>query len=78
MMPICSSAWPIKLRLPSSSSRKKPTTVGGRTRGSVRRPSIHARRLPCTPYISHAANIPRKNVATVAAQVVASEIHSGE
>jgi hypothetical protein len=58
--------------------RKKAATVGGRTSGSVRRPSIHARRLPCTPYINLAAGIPRKNVATVATQVVASEINSGE
>jgi hypothetical protein len=68
----------MKLRLPSSRRRKKPTTVGGRTKGSVRRPSIHTRRLPRTPYISLAASIPRKNVATVATQVVASEIHNGE
>ncbi len=74
VMPICCSAWPMKLRRPRSRSSKKPTTVGGRTRGSVNRPSIQARRLPRTPYISLAAAIPRKNVAMVAAHVVASEI----
>ena len=40
VMPICCSAWPMKLRRPRSRSSKKPTTVGGRTRGSVNRPSI--------------------------------------
>jgi len=77
-MPICSCTWPMKLRLPSSRRRKKPTTVGGRTNGSVRRPSTYARRLPRTPDINLAASIPRKNVSTVATQVVASEIHGGE
>ena len=43
-----------------STSRKKPTTVGGSTRGSVRRPSIQARRLPRMPYISRAATGPAK------------------
>ena len=41
-------------------------------------PSIHARTLPRTPYISLAASNPRKNVATVAAIVVAKEMSSGE
>jgi hypothetical protein len=41
-------------------------------------PSIHARGPPTTPYISRAANKPKKNVATVAAHVVASEINSGD
>jgi len=65
--------------LPSEiSSRKKPTTVGGRTRGSVSIPSIQARRLPCICTITLAANIPRKKVAIVAAHVVASEMYSGD
>jgi hypothetical protein len=57
----------------------KPTTVGGRTNGRVRMPSIQirrlrARRVSLMLYRPRAANKPRKNVAIVAAQVVASEI----
>ena len=76
--PTCSSASPMKLRLPKISRRKNPTTVGGSTKGSVRRPSIHARRPPRTSYITRAATIPKKNVATVAVHVVASEMMSGD
>jgi hypothetical protein len=64
----------MKLRRPRSRRRKKPTTVGGRTRGKVRKPSTQARRLPRTPYMIQAAKSPRKKVAIVAAHVVASEI----
>jgi len=45
VMPMCSSATPSGLLRPKINSRKKPTTVGGRTSGSVRMPSIHARKL---------------------------------
>ena len=78
LMPRCSSACPMGLRLPKRSSRKKPTTVGGSTRGSVRMPSIHARMLPRTPYSRRAASTPSTNVAAVAVKVVASEMSSGE
>jgi hypothetical protein len=37
-------------------------------------PSIHARMPPRTSYIALAASMPIKNVATVAAQVVANEM----
>ena len=78
LMPSRSSAWPIQLRRPKMRSRKKPTTVGGRTSGRVRMPSIHARREPCIPYIHRAAIMPRKKVAMVATQVVAMEMTSGD
>ena len=76
--PMCSSADPTGLRRPKISSRKNPTTVGGSTSGRVSTPSTHARIDPCNPYIARAAISPRKNVATVAAQVVAIEMMSGD
>jgi len=83
VMPMFSNAWPIKLRRPKITSRIKPTTVGGKTSGSVRMPSIqarmlHVRRTLPMQYMLLAVNKPRKNVAIVAAQVVASETISGD
>jgi hypothetical protein len=37
-------------------------------------PSIHARKLPRTPYMALAASRPKKKVAVVAAHVVAREM----
>ena len=78
VMPISDSARPMKLCRPKTSNRKKPTTVGGRTSGSVSRPSIQTRKRPSMPNICLAAYSPRKKVAMVAAQVVASEMNSGD
>ena len=49
--PTCSRARPMKLRLPKISRRKKPTTVGGSTKGRVRSPSIHA--LKAAAHVVH-------------------------
>ena len=78
VMPMCCSACPIQLLRPNIRSRKNPTTVGGRTSGSVSRPSTHARTAPRMPYIIFAASMPMKKVAAVAAQVVATEMISGD
>jgi hypothetical protein len=71
--------FPTGPRTPKIYNRKKPATVGGRTRGRVRRPSriiFHAfRRTPATHL---AARSPRKKVTTIAAVAVLMEIRMGD
>ena len=67
------------LRFPRKSSRKNPTTVGGRTSGRVITASatVPARRLRIcsTPY---ASAMPTKKVITVASPATSRDMMSGE
>ena len=68
---------PTRLFFPKASSRKKPTTVGGRTKGRVNRPSRTA--CPCFSFTTvRAAQMPRTKVKMVAGKATFKEIHSGE
>jgi hypothetical protein len=70
--------FPTGPRTPNIYRRKNPATVGGRTSGRVRMPSIiifHVfRRIPAT---RRAARSPRKKVTTIAAVAVRMEIRIG-
>ena len=72
----CSRNCPMALRLPKASSRKKPTTVGGSTRGRVISASISP-----WPRFRRAAQqarpMPRKKVMTVAVTAVSSVMIRG-
>jgi hypothetical protein len=60
-------------------NKKKPTTVGGNTRGRVKIPSSTIFResfLSCT--IPHATNNPKKNVITIDKLAVFIEIKKGD
>ena len=65
----CRRNLPMALRRPKASSRKKPTTVGGRTSGNVITASASPwkRRMRAT---ARARPMPRKNVTTVATTAV--------
>jgi len=58
-------------------SKQNPTTVGGRTNGSVNKPSSHLRMLLRQLNIQKAAVIPNTEDNSVAAIAVLSETQSG-
>jgi hypothetical protein len=62
---------------PNNSSRPKPTTVGGKTNGNMKMPSI--RFLPRPEYLAihRAIKMPMKKVMTVVVRTVLHDIHSG-
>ena len=72
----CSRKRPIRLRFPNNSSRKKPTTVGGRTSGSVMTASASPwnRRMRTT---ASASPVPARKVTIVAVTAVSSVMISG-
>src|SRR5258708_16403036 len=59
-------SWPMRLLRPKASSKRKPTTVGGKTSGRVKAPSIQTRARLLVPYIALAASTPRTKVKAVA------------
>ena len=78
LRPACSSNCPMTLRRPNNNSRKKPTTVGGKTRGNASKPSTSPRARPLYRLIANAAAMPDTNARAVDAAEVLSEIHKGE
>jgi len=76
-MPNWASHFPMPLALPKNTSRKKPTTVGGSTRGRVKTAS----QIPAPWRIHatfHAANIPIKKVMTVAMPAALNDNVNGD
>src|SRR6202522_4350639 len=69
---------PIGPLRPKSRRRKKPTTVGGSTRGKRNIPSTSAAPMPVRLSRHAAAASPMTKVKTVAAALVAIEIHRGD
>ena len=74
--PKLASIFPNIEFFPNIMSRKKPTTVGGRTMDSVKRPSTKA--LPLFIFITIYANaMPRKKLIALANKAVMREINNG-
>jgi hypothetical protein len=70
---------PTGLFTPNTSKMKKPTTVGGSTKGRVRIPSINILTLSdFIPATNFAAYMPKKNVITMDTDAVLRDIRMGD
>src|SRR5215469_8410421 len=78
VVPSRSKSFPRGPRRPKSSSKKKPTTVGGSTSGRRQAPSTKAIAGPRCRSRHEAAARPRNKVIVVAVRLVSSDIQSGD